>query len=151
MTERDPRFLTGVRQLVAREWFEAHESLEDLWRELEEAPDAGERRAVLQGIIQHAVALEHLSRGNALGCFNVWSRAKAKLAKLEPWALGIGIGPWGEAIAAFYQEVDLANRVRQQLEGGVAAGEEHLDLPALPPAEAWPAPPLSAELAALTK
>lgn len=140
----DERFIKGMQQLLAREWFEAHESIEELWREIDEGET--ERRAALQGIIQHAVALEHLQRGNALGAFNVWSRAKAKLAKLDPWSLGVGIGPWGEAIEAFYKEINLADRVRQQLEGGVAAGAEHLDLPPLPAVETWPIPPLSDDL-----
>jgi predicted metal-dependent hydrolase len=145
----DPRLIAGLRRLLARKWFDAHESMEELWRETDESEV--ERRAALQGIIQHAVALEHLQRGNALGAFNVWSRAKGKLAKVDPWALGVGIGEWGEAIEAFYKQVNLADRVRQQLEGGIAAGEEHLDLPDLPALETWPIPPLSDDLAAACK
>lgn len=141
----DPRLLEGLRLALAGRWFDAHEAIEAVWRET----DAGDWRECLQAIIQQCVALEHLQRGNALGAFNVWSRARGKLQKLEAWYLGVGIGPWGEAIAAFYEEAHLADRVKQRLEGGVAAGAEHItDLPPLPPPEAWPRPVVRADLAA---
>jgi hypothetical protein len=141
----DPRFLTGIELLRSRKWFDAHEALEDLWGETE----PGAWREFLQGLIQHAVALEHLQRGNALGCFNVWSKARGKLKALDDWVAGVGVGPWSEVLVRFYtDDVGLADRVRQQLEGGVAAGEEHIDMGALPPLETWPQPPLSSELEA---
>lgn len=144
MSDPDPRLLEGLRLLRAREWFEAHEALEDLWREQPE----GDWRELLQALIQHAVALEHLKRGNALGTFKVWSRAKGKVQKLPAELNGIEIGPWSEALEAFYQEVDLAKRVQGQLEGGVAAGEEHIQLEPLPAEATWPIPQLAPELLA---
>src|SRR5690606_23946329 len=65
----DPRLLEGLRLLLARRWYDAHEALEGPWGELEPGP----WREVLQGLIQQCVALEHLRRDNALGAFNVWS------------------------------------------------------------------------------
>ena len=144
MSGADPALLAGLRLLRARAWFEAHEALEDLWREHPE----GQRREALQALIQHAVALEHLARGNALGAFNVWSRAKARAKKLPGELEGIDLAGWGAALERFYAEVDLAQRVRGQLEGGVAAGEAHIELPPLPPAATWPNPPLSEEIEA---
>lgn len=144
----DPRLEEGLRLLRARAWFDAHEAFEPVWHERE----AGPEREALQAVIQLCVALEHLRRGNALGCFNVWSRAKAKLAplaKLDGWdgvVDGIGVEAWCAAMGPFFEEARLADRVKAQLEGGVAAGAEHLDasaFPPLPPAEGWPLPPLS--------
>lgn len=141
----DPRLLEGLRLARDQRWFDAHEAVEAVWQEVE----AGPWRECLQTFIQQCVALEHLQRGNALGAFNVWNKARGKVRKLEPWYAGIGIGPWSEAIAAFYEEARLADRVKQQLEGGVAAGAKHIeDLPGLPAAERWPVPVLSQELAA---
>jgi len=145
VNDPDPRLLEGLRLLRAREWFEAHEALEDLWRE----EPAGEWRDLLQTLIQHAVSLEHLKRGNALGTFKVWSRAKAKAAKLPEALNGIDLAGWGAALEAFYGEVDLAKRVQGQLEGGVAAGDEHIQLEPLPADERWPIPSLAPELDAL--
>ncbi len=61
----------------AGRYFEAHELLEDFWRE-HRGPD----RAFYQGLIQVAVALHHHERGNAVGAARVASRARRNLA---PW------------------------------------------------------------------
>ena len=59
---------------MARDYFEAHEALEDPWREMER----GEAWAdVLQGLIQLAVALEHLKRDNSLGAFKYVDHIRA--------------------------------------------------------------------------
>lgn len=140
--------MEGLRLLLARDYFEAHEALEDPWREMER----GEAWAdVLQGLIQLAVALEHLKRDNWMGAFNVWQKAKAKLRKAPEWAAGIGVSAWSEAVGEHMTRSGLAERVKFQLEGGIAAGEEHIQassLPPLPPAEEWPVPSLSEELQA---
>lgn len=141
--------LHGLALLRAREYFAAHEALEEAWRELEGREPAW--RDVLQGLIQLAVALEHLRRDNALGAFNVWQRARGKLRKVPAWVAGIGVAEWGTRIEAHFGAAGLSERVKMQLEGGVAAGEEHIqasDLPPLPPPEAWPVPPLRNELVA---
>ena len=145
----DPRLLEGLRLLCARRWYDAHEALEGPWGELEPGP----WREVLQALIQHCVALEHLRRDNALGAFNVWSRARGKLKGAPEWVAGIGVGPWGAALERFYAEADLATRVQTQLEGGVAAEglgprEGRAALADLPAAETWPVPPLDDALRA---
>ena len=143
----DARFLAGVALLRGGSWYAAHDALEAVWLGAE-----GERRAFLGGLIHGAIAHEHLRRGNALGCFNVWSRAKARLApleKLDGWdgvVDGVGVAAWCAAMGPFFEEARLADRVKAQLEGGIAAGAEHLDasaFPPLPPDEDWPLPPLS--------
>ena len=142
---KDPRFLTGLRLIQSRRWFDAHEPLEDLWREAEE----GAWREFLQGLIQQVVALEHLQRGNPRGCFKVWSRARAKLKPLDDCVAGVGVGLWSEALVRFYtDEVNLADRVEAQSKRGVAPREEPVELGALPPLETWPLPTLSPDLEA---
>ena len=53
------QFLLGIRQFNAGEWFECHETVEDLW-----IGEEGELRNFYQGIIQVAVALHHWRNGN---------------------------------------------------------------------------------------
>lgn len=144
----DPRLLAGLRLLVGRDYFAAHEALEDPWRELEQG---SLWKDVLQGLIQLCVALEHLRRENWQGAFNVWQKSRAKLRRAPAEVAGLEVGAWAAAVAAHFGAAHLAERVKAQLEGGVADGEVHLDaaaLPPVPPLEAWPIPSLSAELAA---
>ena len=68
----------GLELMRAERWFDAHEALEDEWRE---APEP--ERDFLQGLVHVTVAWYHASRGNAPGA----SRQLVKAARrLEPYA-----------------------------------------------------------------
>ncbi|MGA3210956.1 MAG: DUF309 domain-containing protein [Terriglobales bacterium] len=56
-------------------YFDAHEILEDVWRE-----SKGNDRRFLQGLIQIAVALHHYANGNLAGAKSVFKRAEMNLA-----------------------------------------------------------------------
>jgi uncharacterized protein len=57
------RFREGLNFFNAGRYFDAHEAWEDVWRSTEPGP----LRCFYQGLIQAAVALLHLERGNVLG------------------------------------------------------------------------------------
>jgi hypothetical protein len=67
----------GVRLFNAREYFECHEVLEDLWR-----AERGPLRDLYQGLIKAAVAFYHAERGNFTGAVRVLERG---LPQLEPY------------------------------------------------------------------
>lgn len=60
------QLLQGIREFNNREWFECHETVEDLWIGAE-----GEVRDFYQGIIQLAVALHHWRNGNFGGAVSL--------------------------------------------------------------------------------
>ena len=61
-------------------FFEAHEALEDVWRE---APAHTDLKLHLQGLVQTAVALHHRSTGNVVGARSVLERALRNLKGAE--------------------------------------------------------------------
>jgi len=61
------------------EFFEAHEILEEFW-----VGYRGDDRDFHKGLIQAAVALHHLSVGNAIGAEGVGSRARGYLTPYAP-------------------------------------------------------------------
>jgi hypothetical protein len=63
-----------------RAFFECHEVLEDLWRPLPPGPE----KQGLQGILQIAVGLLHVQRGNFTGARNLLQSGLEKLAPLLP-------------------------------------------------------------------
>ncbi|MGB9689059.1 DUF309 domain-containing protein [Thermogutta sp.] len=77
-------FWIGVKLFNEGEFFEAHELWEEIWRESEE-PD----RSFYQGLIQIAVALAHLERGNVIGFHRLIDRAEEHLAEFPPAFGGI--------------------------------------------------------------
>ena len=125
---QDPRWRRGLELLRERAWFEAHEALEDCWRELPPGP----QREAAQGVIQAAVALEHLRRGNAIGAEKVWARAQARWGALASWPLESGLAAWARALGSFLARAALAERAEAQRQGRPP--------PPLPDPQGWPVP-----------
>lgn len=71
---RDPRYEEGTRLFNEADWFECHEVLESLWRDIEDPS-----RLFYQGLIMAAVALEHWRRGNPRGARSQWAQGRAFL------------------------------------------------------------------------
>jgi predicted metal-dependent hydrolase len=78
----------GIRHFNAREFYDAHEVWEDVWRE-----SHGLEKRFLQGLIQAAVAFHHHSTGNVAGACSLMERAHKNLAACPENFGGIGVRP----------------------------------------------------------
>lgn len=88
--EHEALFYRGLHLFNQRQFFEAHEVWEDLWRPLPQ----GQPKRFYQGLIQCAVALLHAQRGNSTGARRVWLRAQGKFQGLPATYLGLTIAPF---------------------------------------------------------
>jgi predicted metal-dependent hydrolase len=79
-------FQHGADLFNAREFFDAHEVWEDVWR----AAPMDEKR-FLQGLIQVAVALHHHSRGNLDGARSLLARAQRNLSHYPDSYAGVNL------------------------------------------------------------
>ncbi len=71
--------LEGVTQLNRGEFFEQHETLEDLWR-----AEPREVRRLYQGILQIGVAMYHISKCNHHGAVYMLTRGPGYLRPFAP-------------------------------------------------------------------
>jgi uncharacterized protein len=76
----------GLDLIRAGEFFEAHEELEDEWRE---AP--GPERDFLQGLVHVAVAWYQAERGNRPGCERQLEKAARRLGPYRPAHRGVDV------------------------------------------------------------
>jgi uncharacterized protein len=76
----------GLALIRAGAYFEAHEELEDEWRE---APP--EERDFLQGLVHVAVAWLHAERGNRNGCERQLAKARRRLGPYSPSHRGVDV------------------------------------------------------------
>ena len=76
----------GFDLMRAERWFDAHEALEDEWRE---AP--GPERDFLQGLVHVTVAWHHASRGNAPGASRQLAKATRRLGPYAPTHRGVDV------------------------------------------------------------
>ncbi len=71
------QLLQGIREFNRRDWFECHETVEDLWIGAE-----GEVRDFYQGLIQIAIALHHWRNGNFGGAVNLFKGGAGYLRRV---------------------------------------------------------------------
>jgi uncharacterized protein len=76
----------GIELMRAERWFDAHEALEEEWRD---APAA--ERDFLQGLVHVTVAWHHASRGNAPGASRQLAKANRRLAPYAPAHRGVDV------------------------------------------------------------
>jgi hypothetical protein len=94
----------GLALFNAARFFDAHEALEDVWRE---APRHSLLRRHLQGLVQVAVAFHHQSTGNYVGARSVLKRgvrnlegAEESLPELDLVKLRSSLEAWREYLDA---------------------------------------------------
>jgi len=71
------QLLQAIREFNNREWFECHETVEELW-----IGEEGEVRDLYQGLIQIAVALHHWRNGNFGGAVSLLKGAAGYLGRV---------------------------------------------------------------------
>ena len=82
----DPLYLKGIEYFNECEFFEAHETWEELWTEYR-----GPARKFYQGLIQVAVALHHFGNGNIRGAKKVYLTSRSYLDEYRPGYQGIDL------------------------------------------------------------
>ncbi len=81
-SESSPLFLRGLDLFNRREFFECHETLEEIW-----TPSRGRERLFLQALIHFAVGFHHHQRKNRLGAER---QLRKGLGKLHPYLPNFG-------------------------------------------------------------
>ena len=76
---RDPRFVSGVDEFNARNFFEAHEIWEELWNDL-----VGNPKLFCQGLIQIAAGYHKLAIGTPAGARKLFERGLRTLSPFLP-------------------------------------------------------------------
>lgn len=87
----------GLDLMRSEQWFEAHEELEDEWRDA-----AGPERDFLQGLVHVTVAWHHAAQGNAPGASRQLEKAARRLGPYAPAHRGVNV-------AAVLGQVDAAS------------------------------------------
>lgn len=82
-----PLLLRGVTQFNRREFFQCHETLEELWK-----AEPGPVRELYQGILQIGVGFYHLARGNYRGALYSLDGGLERLRPFPPECQGVLVG-----------------------------------------------------------
>lgn len=93
-------FHEGIALFNSGEWFEAHEVWEDIWHDA-----GGDKKRFYQGLIQLAVTIEHIRRGNPRGVVQVYQSATSKFDGLPDEFMGIDITDLVKRVGAMVKPV----------------------------------------------
>jgi hypothetical protein len=96
MDSHEAAFQRGIELFNSGQFFEAHEVLEDVWRE-----SSGDRKKFLQGLVQLAVGFHHHSTGNITGAESVIARGLRNLAASPDEFDGVNLRTLREDVQAW--------------------------------------------------
>jgi len=82
----DARYWKGIQRFNEKDFFEAHEILEDLWHEYRESD-----RTYLQALIQISAGLYHADAGNFRGARSQLTRGLQKLNQYPATHQGVDV------------------------------------------------------------
>ncbi len=94
----DPLYLRGIVYFNNEDFFKSHEVWEELWTR-----ERGPQRQFYKGLIQAAVSLHHLGRGNLRGARTLSTRARACLASYRPKHLGLDVDAFLAALEQCFE------------------------------------------------
>ena len=93
-------FHEGLTLFNDGEWFEAHEVWEDIWRDA-----SGAKKRFYQGLIQAAVVIEHVRRGNPRGVRSVFESCMTKFEGAHGVHMGVDVDRLRDELTAFVKPI----------------------------------------------
>ena len=82
----EDNFLNALNLFNQQKWYEAHDAFEDIWNTLD-----GDKRQIIQGILQVSVSQFHLSKGNINGATILLGEGLGRIKNRTNINLGIDL------------------------------------------------------------
>ncbi|HSP54932.1 MAG TPA: DUF309 domain-containing protein [Dehalococcoidia bacterium] len=118
----------AVAEFNSWRFYDCHETLEDVWREVGGKSSNAELADFYQGIIKIAAGFHHVLRDNHRGAVLLLSDALRLLAPYPPRTLGIDLIALTEAVAACLQQIEALGPSRlREFDRGMIPSIEMLD------------------------
>lgn len=102
-----PGLLAGIELFNAREFYECHEVLEEIW-----LAEPGHIRTLYQGILQVGVAFYHHQRGNFRGATSLLETGITYLRAFVPSCMGVNVQRLVDDSIHAYAELQRLGRER---------------------------------------
>ena len=95
------KLLEGIGQFNRGDYFECHETLEEIWMH-----EQGKIRDLYKGILQIGVALYHAKRSNLKGAMRLVSSGMELLSPFAPECMGIDVAQLLQSAGLFREELN---------------------------------------------
>jgi uncharacterized protein len=95
------KLLEGIEQFNRGEYYDCHETLEEIWRD-----EQGKIRDLYKGILQIGVAIYHAKRSNLRGAMRLISSGMELLSPFAPQCMGIDVACLLQSAGQFREELN---------------------------------------------
>ena len=95
------KLLEGIEQFNRGEYYDCHETLEEIWRD-----EQGKIRDLYKGILQIGVAIYHAKRSNPRGAMRLISSGMELLSPFAPECMGIDVAHLLQSAGQFREELN---------------------------------------------
>ena len=99
-------FAEAIRQFNSWRFYDCHETLEDIWREVGPKGDEASLANFYQGLIKAAAGYHHLLRGNHPGVMRVLGDVQRLLAPYRPRTLGVDVDALIAAVGETLERIE---------------------------------------------
>jgi uncharacterized protein len=100
-------FADAIHQFNSWRFYDCHETLEDIWREVGPKGDEASLANFYQGLIKAAAGYHHLLRGNHPGVMRVLGDVRRLLAPYRPRTLGVDVEALIAAVGETLERVEV--------------------------------------------
>jgi uncharacterized protein len=107
MTNDRDWFEEGLKLFNAGRFFDCHEAWEQAWKHAD-----GDAKVFFQGLIQAAVAILHVQRGNSAGAASVYQKAHERLDRFPDEFMGLAVGDLRRDLSAFFAAASISGASR---------------------------------------
>ena len=90
------------------EWYEAHDAFEDIWNTLD-----GEKRQIVQGILQVSVSQFHLSQGNLNGATILLGEGLGRIKNRTNENIGIDLESFCQSLEKLLKKLQYSEEINE--------------------------------------
>ena len=104
----EDNFLNALNLFNNQKWYEAHDAFEDIWNTLD-----GDKRQIIQGILQVSVSQFHLSKGNINGATILLGEGLGRIKNRTNINLGIDLKIFCKCIEELLRKLQYREKLNE--------------------------------------
>ena len=113
MSEEDSKsfednFFNALNLFNNQKWYEAHDAFEDIWNTLD-----GEKRQIIQGILQVSVSQFHLSQGNLNGATILLGEGLGRIKNRTNENMGIDLESLCQSLEKLLKKLQYSEEINE--------------------------------------
>ncbi len=101
-------FFNALNLFNNQKWYEAHDAFEDIWNTLD-----GEKRQIVQGILQVSVSQFHLSQGNLNGATILLGEGLGRIKNRTNENIGIDLESFCQSLEKLLKKLQYSEEINE--------------------------------------